>query len=166
MTKKPISTPLDTELIDRVDTAAQELKIGRGTYIETALEAKLENPDQDEALAEAREQRDHFKRKMEEAVESLAVADAKLKAYQKRSWLAKLVCQKPKPNTPEGITLEALVRFHSRLENVGMTPKQIDQILLPLRQSAGVPLIPDSEKGVQENPERTVGQRSQGRDIK
>ena len=137
---KKIETPLDAELIDRVDAAAQDLEIGRGTYIEIALEAKLENSDPENALATARRQRDHFKAKMHEAEESLAVADAKLKAHRKRSWLAKLIGWEPRPNTTEGITLEALVRFHSRLKNVGMTSKQIDQILLPLRQSAGVEL--------------------------
>lgn len=166
MTRKPINTALDAELIDRVDAAAQEREIGRGAYIESALEAKLENSDPDNALAEAHRQRDHFKARMEEAVESLAVADAKLKAHQKRSWLAKLVGWTPKTGHTEGITLEALVRFHSRLKSVGMNPKQIDQILLPLRQSVGVPLILDSEKEEQENRERTVEQRSQGRDLK
>ena len=160
MTKKPISTPLDVELIDRVDTAVQELEIGRGTYIKTALETKLENPDQDEALAEAHRQRDHFKGRMEEVVENLAVADAKLKSYQKRSWLAKLVGWKPKPNTTEGITLEALIRFHSRLKAVGMTPKQIEQILHPLYQSAGVTIA------VQQIAERIAERRSQGRNLK
>ena len=158
MAKKQISTSLDAELMDRVDAAAEELQIGRDTYIERAVKTKLQNSDQDRALVrerdkaydkrdyaeneakDARQQRDRFKAKMEEAVESLAVADAKLKVYQKRSWLAKLIGWKPTPNTTEGITLEALVRFHSRLKNVGMTPKQIDQILLPLRQSAGVEL--------------------------
>ena len=164
MAKKQISTLLDAELIDRVDAAAQELEIGRRTYIKHALEAKLENRDQDEALAEAHTQRDHFKARMEEAFENLAVADAKLKAYRKRSWLAKLVGWKPKSNTTEGIPLEALIHFHSRLKTVGMTPKQIEQILHPLYQSAGVPLIPDSENEIQESRERTVEQRPQGRD--
>ena len=158
MTKKMISTPLDAELMDRVNVVAQELQIGRYTYIERALETKLQNSDQDRALVrerdearkerdtakdaakDARRQRAIFKAKMEESVESLAVADAKLKAHQKRSWLAKLVGWKPNPHTTGGITLEALVRFHLRLKNVGMTPKQIDQILLPLYQSAGVEL--------------------------
>ena len=74
---------------------------------------------------------------------ALAVADAKLKVYQKRSWLARIVGWKPVPASAEGMTLETLVRFHARLKAVGMTPKQIDQILLPLQQSAGVSLTID-----------------------
>ena len=168
MNTQEIRKYLDPERIEQVDVAVQVLKISRRAYIQQAVDMKLENLDHDrvlvsardkafkkrdnaeDAVKNARQQRDFFKAKMEEAVESLAVADAKLKAYQKRSWLAKLVCRKPRPNTTEGITLEAFVRFYSRLKNVGITPKQIDQILHPLYQSAGVPLTPEvDEKAVQ-----------------
>ena len=159
-----ISTSLNAELVEKIDEAAASHRLNREDYIELILSQQLGILEVDETLAwklskayeerdlanltakDACEQRDHFKAKMEEAVESLAVADAKLKVYQKHNWLARLVGWKPVPASVEGITLEAIVRFHSRLKNVGMTPKQIDQILKPLQQLAGVPLTFDSEK--------------------
>ena len=161
MAKKKINTSIDSKLLERTDAAAQALEMGRGTYIEHALEAKIENLKEDRALAwerdkayetrdtanaaatEANQQRDHFKVKMEAAVENLAVADAKLQVYKKRGWLARLFGWRPKPAETENMTLESLIRFRSRLETVGMTPKQIDQILMPLYHTAGVALVND-----------------------
>ena len=95
------------------------------------------------------------------------MADAKLKAFEKRGWLARLIGWRPKPAETESITLEALIRFHHRLKNVGMTPKQIDQILFPLYQSAGVPLTTNSvEEATDKIAEEIDKRRSEGRDLK
>ena len=177
---------MNAKLVEKIDAAAASHRLNREDYIELILSQQLGILEVDETLArklnkaykerhlanvtakEACRQRDLFKAKMEEAVESLAVADAKLKVYQKRSWLARLVGWKPVPASAEGMTLETLVRFHARLKAVGMTPKQIDQILLPLQQSAGVPLnLEFSEKAIQQIGETVViKQRSQGRNLR
>ena len=167
MTTDRVSTSLNAKLVEKIDAAAASHRLNRDDYIELILSQQLGILEVDAGLTrklnkayeerdlanvtakEACRQRDLFKAKMEEAVESLAVADAKLKVYQKRSWLARLVGWKPVPASAEGMTLETLVRFHARLKAVGMTPKQIDQILLPLQQSA--PLnIEFSEKAIQQ----------------
>ena len=158
MDDKEIRRYLDPEHIEQIDVAAQALKISRRAYIQQAIETKLENLDHDRVLVserdkayeqrdyakneakDARQQRDLFKAKMEEKHAELAVADAKLKAHEKQGGLARLIGFRPKPAILEGMTLEALVRFHCRLKAVGMTPNQIDQILMPLYQAAGVPL--------------------------
>ena len=185
MTTDRISTHLNAELIEKIDAAAASHRLNREDYIELILSQQLGILEVDETLAwklnkayeerdlanltakDACEQRDHFKAKMEEAVESLAVADAKLQVYQKRSWLARLVGWKPVPASAEGMTLETLVRFHARLKAVGMTPKQIDQILLPLQQLAGVPLnLEFPEKAIQQVGEKINKQHSQGRNLR
>ena len=184
MTEKRISTDLEPELIEQVDTAAKSLKISRITYIKRAVIAKLhdfkvdktllnerdrayeERDDANAAIKDAHQQRDLFKARMEEAVESLAVADAKLKAYEKRGWLARLIGGKPKPSETGGMTLESLIRFHFRLKNVGMTPKQIDQILHPLYESAGTPIILDGDEVVKQVGKKINKNRSQGRQLK
>ena len=185
MTTDRVSTNLNAKLVEKIDEAAASHRLNRDDYIELILSQQLGILEVDETLArklnkayeerdlanvtakEACRQRDLFKAKMEEAVESLAVADAKLKVYQKRSWLARLVGWKPVPASAEGMTLETLVRFHARLKAVGMTPKQIDQILLPLQQSAGVPLnLEFPEKAIQQIGEQASKQRSEGRDLR
>lgn len=184
MDSKETNKYLDPNLIEQIDAAAQALGISRRAYIQRAVETKLENLDHDRVLVserdkalekrdyakneakDVRQQRDLFKAKMEEAVENLAVADAKLKAYGKRRWLARLIGGKPKPSETGGMTLESLIRFHYRLKAVGMTQNQIDQILHPLYQSAGTPIILDSDVVVKQIGEEINKQRSQGRKLK
>ena len=185
MTMDRVRTHLNAELVEKIDEAAASHRLNREDYIELILSQQLGILEVNETLAwklskayeerdlanvtakDACEQRDLFKAKMEEAVESLAVADAKLKVYQKRSWLARIVGWKPVPASAEGMTLETLVRFHARLKNVGMTPKQIDQILLPLQQLAGVPLnLEFPEKAIQQVGKTVSKHRAQGRNLR
>ena len=184
MDSKETNIYLDPERIEQVDAAAQALKISRRTYIQRAVETKLENLDQDRVLAserdkaledrdsakgeviDAHQQRDLFKAKMEEAVENLAVADAKLKAHEKQGWLARLMGGKPKPSETGGMTLESLIRFHYRLKAVGMTQKQVDQILHPLYQSAGTPILLDGDEVVKQMGREINKNRSQGSQLK
>ena len=185
MDDKEIRRYLDPEHIEQIDVAAQVLKISRRAYIQQAIETKLENLDHDRVLVsardkayekrdyaeneakDARQQRDLFKAKMEEKHAELAVADAKLKVHEKQGWLARLIGFRPKPAILGGMTLDALVRFHYRLKAVGMTPNQIDQILLPLYQASGVPLTLDlDDEGVRQIEEQISEQRSQGRELK
>ena len=184
MTENRISTDLEPELIKQVDAAAENLKISRITYIKRAVIAKLHNfkmdrtllnerdcayeerDDANAAVKDAQQQRDLFKAKMEEAVENLTVADAKLKAYEKRGWLARLIGGKPEASETGGMTLESLIRIHFRLKNVGMTPKQIDQILLPLYELAGTPISLDGDEVVKQIGRKINKNCSQGSQLK
>ena len=102
MTLDRVSRHLNAELIEKIDEVAASHRLNREDYIELILSQQLGILEVDETLArklnkayedrylanvaakEACRQRDLFKAKMEEAVESLAVADAKLKVYEKR----------------------------------------------------------------------------------
>ena len=149
MAKKRISVDLEPRTVQQVDAAVEELGINRSVYLEQAVAAKLGNIAEDKVLArerdrayeerdnanvtvkDAHQQRDLFKAKMEEAVAELAVAEEKIRAYEKRGWLARLLGRTPKD---EGLSLEVLLRFQSQLKALGFTAEQIDQILLPMKQ--------------------------------
>ena len=97
--------------------------------------------------------------------ENLRVTEALRKAHEKRGWLARLIGGKPKPSETEGMTLEALIRFHYRLKAVGMTQKQIDQILHPLYESAGEPIALDGNEVATQIAE-AIAEKQQGRSLK
>lgn len=88
------NVPRQTKL--RVQKAAKALGLSESKFIEQAVETDLDKIDIRVQTHEARRQRDCFKAKFEEAQETLAVAEAKIKALQERGLFARLFNLIPK----------------------------------------------------------------------
>ena len=90
MAKERISSNVTRQTRLRIKSAAKLLGLSESKFIEQAVHTDLDKLDIRIQTHEARRQRDTFKAKYEASQEQLAVAEAKLKALQKRGFFARL----------------------------------------------------------------------------
>ena len=90
MLKERISSNVPRQTRLRVKKAAETLGISESKFIAQAVQTDLDQLDIRLQTHAARRQRDTFKAKYEAAQEKLAVAEAKLKAFQERGFFARL----------------------------------------------------------------------------
>ena len=96
MAKERISSNVERQTRLRLKKAAAALGISESKFIEQAVQTDLDNIQIRVQIDEARKQRDSFKAKCEDLLESLTAADAKVKALQGRGLFARLFNREPK----------------------------------------------------------------------
>lgn len=95
MTKERISSNVPRQTKLRIQKAAEALGLSASKFIEQAVQADLDKLDIRQETHAARKQRDQFKAKYEAANTSLAVAEAKIEALEKRGLLARIFNRPP-----------------------------------------------------------------------
>ena len=96
MTKERISSNVQRQTKLRVQKAAEALGLSESKYIAQAIETDLDKLDIRLETQAARQQRDHFKAKFDDALSDLNVAEAKIEALQERGLFARIFNRPPK----------------------------------------------------------------------
>ena len=96
MAKERISANVERQTKLRVKQAAEALEISESKFIEQAVRTDLEKLDIRQETQDARQQRDRFKAKFEEAQEELTAAGTKIEALEKRGLFARIFNRPPK----------------------------------------------------------------------
>ena len=95
MARERISSNVPRQTKLRVKKAAEALGISESKYIEQAANNELGKLDIRIETHAARQQRDHFKEKMEAAQADLAVAEVKIEALEARGLVARILNLNP-----------------------------------------------------------------------